>query len=156
MRDYNESTWVCSSPVESLLMETVIHILQTIFQIIFPSVLPRHFHLCSQMPMGFKKHSLQYPLSLCFIFPWPISWVMVYVVQREKKSVIHLLQATQQILFVLFCVLCCLSGVMHNFYLFLLLKLLLKQEMTVTPRRLNWGDTQMFILHYFSLPWQFL
>lgn len=56
---------------------------------------------------------------------------------KRKKSGIHLLQATHQILFVLLCVVCCLSGVMHNFYLFLLLKLLLKQEMTVSPRRLN-------------------
>lgn len=75
---------------------------------------------------------------------------------KRKKSGIHLLQATHQILFVLLCVVGCSSGVIHSFYFFLLPKLLLKQEMTVAPRRLNWGDTQMFILHYFSLPWQFL
>lgn len=45
----------------------------------------------------------------------------------------------------------CLSGAMHNFYLVLLLQLMIKQEMTVVVRRLNLGDTQMFILHYFSL-----
>lgn len=82
MRDYNEATRVCSFSVESLFRDTVIHIFQTIFQIIFPFLfllffpflaLTRLLHFCSQMPVGCKKHSLQYPLSLCFIFPWPIS-----------------------------------------------------------------------------------
>lgn len=84
MRDCNESLWVCSFSVESLFRETVKHIFQTIFQIIFPSVLTRNLHFCSKMSMSFKKHSLQYPLSLCLLFPWPISWLMVCVVQRGK------------------------------------------------------------------------
>lgn len=74
---------VCSFSVESLFRETVIHIFQTVFQIIFPLVLTRHLHFCSQMPMDFNKHSLQYPPSLCFIFHWSISWVMVDV-RKEK------------------------------------------------------------------------
>lgn len=155
MRDYNEATRVCCLSVESLFRETVIHIFQTIFQIIFPSVLTRLLNFCSQVPVGCKKHSLQYPLSLCFIFPWPLSWVMVCVVQREKNQEFTCCKLHTKYC-VLLCVVGCSSGVIHSFYFFLLPKLLLKQEMTVAPRRLNWGDTQMFILHYFSLPWQFL
>lgn len=136
---------------ESLFRETVLHIFQTIFQIIFPSVLTRHLHFCSQMLIWNTASNIHWAFVSFFLGPF-----LEFVLFKEKKSGIHLLQATHQILFVLSCVVCCLSGVMHNFYLFLLPKLPLKQEMTVAPRRPNWGDTQMFILHYFSVPWQFL
>jgi len=80
---------------------------------------------------------------------------MPCVSQREAafvtKKGINLLQALEHTLFVLLHVVSCSSGVMRNFHLFLLLKLLNKQQMTVALRRLSLGDTQMFILHYFLL-----
>lgn len=150
---------MCFFAGESLCRERVIHIFQPMFQTMFHSILSRLLHFWSQMPVGCKKHSLQYPLNLCFVFPWPISWVNALCQSKrnwfcEEKG-INLLQAIHQILFVLLRVGGCSSGVMHNFYLFLLLKLLIKQEMTVAVRRLNLGDTRMFIVHYFSLSWQF-
>lgn len=129
VRDYNEATRVCPFPGESLCRGTAIHIFQTMFHVMFPSVLPRLLWFWWQTPMGCQKCSLQYPLNLCFVFPWPISWVNSLFQSkrncfREEKG-INLLQAIHQILFALLQV-GCLSGVIPNFYLFLLLKLLKK------------------------------
>lgn len=145
---------------ESLCRGTVIYVFQTMFHVMFHSVLSRLFMVLVTMPMGCQKHSLQYPLNLCFAFLWPVSWVNALCQSKrnclcEEKG-INLLQAIHQMLFVLSCVVGCSSGVMHNFYLFLLLKLLKKQEMTVALRRLSLGDTQMLLFIVLRVPIEFL
>lgn len=147
----------------------MIHILQTMFHIMFLLFYPSSYIFSWQtygLPETRALISTECLFCLfvvdyffCIFFLGPFLDQMLYVSQGEtgfvRKKRINLFQAIHQILFVLLHVVCCSSGVMHNLYLFSLLKLLIKQEMTIPLRRWNLGDIQMFILHYFSLTWQF-